>query len=48
MVGFLLDHASSALIIFIAGAAFAGFFTPKPAQRIAAGLVAFVITAVLI
>jgi hypothetical protein len=48
MVGFLLDHASSALIVFIAGAAFAGFFTPKPAQRIAAGLVAFVITAVLI
>jgi hypothetical protein len=48
MAGFLLDHASSALIVFMAGAAFAGLFTPKPTQRIATGLVAVALAAVLI
>jgi hypothetical protein len=48
MAGFLLDHASSVLIVFMAGAAFAGLFTPKPMQRAVAGLVAIALAAIFI
>jgi hypothetical protein len=48
MAGFLLDHASSVLIIFMAGAAFAGFFTAKPGQRIATGIAAVAFASVFI